>query len=57
MRVTMTYKGVNLPEPLLNEVDAVVKEGKRGFRSRAEFVAEAIRRYLDEMRKQEVGQE
>ncbi len=53
MGVTMSYQGVNLPKPLLKEVDDVVKRGYRGYRSRAEFVADAIRRYLDEITKQE----
>lgn len=52
MGVTM-YKGVRLPIELIDAVDAVVKKGTQGFRSRAEFVATAVRRYLEELERKE----
>ncbi len=36
---------------LLEEIDKVVEAGLMGFRSRAEFVAEATRAYLRDLRR------
>ena len=46
-----TYSSVSLPLSLLEEIDKVLKAGLMGFRSRAEFVAEATRAYLRDLRK------
>jgi len=40
------YTTVRLPKELIDEIDAIVKEGKWGYRTRAEFVKEAIRQQL-----------
>lgn len=40
------YKSVNLPDVLVDQVDAFVRSNTRGYRSRAEVSAEAIRRFL-----------
>ena len=37
------YINVGIPEELVELVDEVWKDSKKGFRSRAEFVLEAIR--------------
>ena len=37
------YTNVAIPEELAHEVDNFVKKSKKGYRSRAEFVIEAIR--------------
>ena len=37
------YTNVAIPEELAKEIDSFVKKSKLGFRSRAEFVVEAIR--------------
>ena len=39
------YVTVRLPKELVNEIDEIV--GTRGYKSRAEFVKEAIRKKLD----------
>ena len=39
----MTYATVRLPESLTNEIDRVLRAEFLGYQSRAEFVAEAIR--------------
>jgi len=43
------YVGVGLPKELIVEVDRLVNRGALGFRSRAEFIADAIRRRLEEI--------
>ena len=43
------YVGVRLPKKLTDEVDALVAQGYLGFRSRAEFIADAIRRRLEDL--------
>jgi metal-responsive CopG/Arc/MetJ family transcriptional regulator len=41
---------VKIPEELMDEVDVLIKEGALGYRSRAEFVSEAIRERLIKVR-------
>jgi len=43
------YVGVRLPKKLTDEIDALVARGHLGFRSRAEFIADAIRRRLEDL--------
>jgi len=43
------YVGVRLPKKLTDEIDALVAEGHLGFRSRAEFIADSIRRRLEDL--------
>jgi len=43
--------------PLLGEIDKILKVGLMGFRSRAEFVAEATRAYLRDLRKMSFEEE
>ena len=43
------YVGVRLPKELISEVDRLVNRKALGFRSRAEFIADAIRRRLEEV--------
>lgn len=50
-RAGRTHSSISLPLPLLEEIDKVVKAGLMGFRSRAEFVAEATRAYLRDTRR------
>lgn len=40
------YTNVAIPEDLAKEIDNFIKKSKLGFRSRAEFVIEAIRQKL-----------
>lgn len=50
-RPVRTHSSVSLPLPLLEEIDKVLEVGLMGFRSRAEFVAEATRAYLRDLRR------
>ncbi len=43
------YTTVRLPKELIQEIDDIIKRGFRGYKSRSEFIKEAIRRRLDEM--------
>ena len=43
------YMPVAIPQELVEIIDSVVKSGKYGYRSRNEFVVEAIRRRLEEL--------
>jgi len=42
----VAYKGVNIPEELMQEIEKVLKKKKHGFTSKAEFVKQAIREKL-----------
>jgi len=44
------YVNVKLPEELSKQVDKLIKDRVLGYRSRGEFVAEATRRLLLEIR-------
>lgn len=43
------YVGVRLPKELIDDVDRLVDRKAMGFRSRAEFIADAIRRRLEQI--------
>ena len=43
------YWGVRLPKKLTDEIDALAAQGHLGFRHRAEFIADAIRRRLEDL--------
>jgi len=43
------YVTVKLPRELAEYIDVVIKERKFGYRSRAEFVAEAVREKLRQL--------
>jgi len=47
LKKRIRYTTVHLPVELLQMVDNVIEEGKYGYSSRAEFVKDAIRRYLE----------
>jgi len=42
----MAYRGVNIPEELMQEIEKVLKKKKYGFTSKAEFIKQAIREKL-----------
>ena len=46
-----SYTTVALPDELIEEVDDIIKQRKRGFTSRGEFTKEAVRKLLDELKK------
>jgi len=41
------YTNIGIPEELAKEIDILIKKLKLGFRSRAEFVTEAIRQKME----------
>jgi len=41
------YVNVSIPSELIDLIDKTWKKGKKGFRSRAEFVLESIREKID----------
>jgi len=43
------YTTVALPDELMSEVDVIVSSKKKGYRSRGELVAEAVRNLLREV--------
>lgn len=45
------YTNLSIPEELIEEVDNFIKTGKRGFSSRAEVVKQALRDFIDKMKK------
>lgn len=49
MRMTKSYVNIKLPEELSNEIDPLIEDRVLGYRSRGEFVAEAVRRLLLEV--------
>lgn len=46
------YVNVKIPVELANEVDKILEKKLLGYRSRAEFVAEAVRDKLIQVKKQ-----
>ncbi len=46
-----TFTTIALPDELIKEIDEVVKTKKLGYRSRPEFIKEAVRRLLGEIKK------
>lgn len=47
--VDPNYLNVRLPKQLIAQVDRIVDRKALGFRSRAEFIADAIRRRLEQI--------
>jgi metal-responsive CopG/Arc/MetJ family transcriptional regulator len=43
------YSTVRLPKELMQEIDDLIKRRVRGYKSRSEFIKEAIRRRLEEV--------
>jgi len=41
---------VNVPKEIVQKIDVLVNEQKHGYRSRSDFVTDAIRRRLDELK-------
>jgi len=44
----MSYRGVNIPEELMREIEKIINKKKYGFTSKAEFIKQAIREKLQE---------
>jgi len=45
----MSYRRVSLPSELIEKIEDMVKSGKYGYKSIAEFVKEACRKRLEEL--------
>ena len=43
------YRSVRLPEELIEQVEDVIKSGKYGYKSIAEFIKSAVREELKEI--------
>lgn len=50
--ICMSYKGVSLPEKLVDDVDDIVKSGKGGYSSRSEFFKDAARTLIKKLKNQ-----
>jgi len=44
------WKTIALPEELVDKVDKMVESKQHGYRSRNEFVTDAVRRRLEELK-------
>ena len=44
------YTTVRIPKELIEEIDNIIKRGIRGYKSRAEFIKEAIRKRSEELK-------
>lgn len=44
------YTTVALPDTLMKDIDRIVKEKKKGYVSRGEFVKEAVRNLLEKVK-------
>ncbi len=44
------YATVRIPELLMQEVDPLIKGGKRGYTSRSDFAKNAVRHLIDEIK-------
>lgn len=42
------YVSVSIPIDMIEQIDKIVKSGKGGYRSRAEFIKDAVRRRLEQ---------
>ena len=42
------YKNIALPNDLIERIDYIIKKSKMGYKSRGEFVKEAVRNLLKE---------
>ncbi len=45
------YKNIALPDDLVERIDSVIKNSKMGYKTRGEFVKEAVRNQLKELSK------
>lgn len=45
------YRNVALPSDLIGRIDSVIKNSKMGYKTRGEFVKEAVRNLLKELAK------
>ena len=45
------YKNIALPDDLIERIDTVIKRSKMGYKTRGEFVKEAVRNSLKELSK------
>ena len=41
---------VSIPESLMSEIDKILEKEKLGYESRPEFIKEAVRKRLEELR-------
>jgi metal-responsive CopG/Arc/MetJ family transcriptional regulator len=51
LSIPKRYVNIKVPEELADEIDKILVDRKLGYRSRAEFIVEATRQRLMEIRK------
>jgi metal-responsive CopG/Arc/MetJ family transcriptional regulator len=44
------FVSVSIPEDLIKEIDKIIGKGKGGYESRPEFIKEAVRKRLEELK-------
>ena len=45
-----SYVNVSIPKTLIDEIDEIIKEKKKGYTSRAELIKDAIRDILEKLK-------
>ncbi len=45
-----SYVNVSIPDTLIEEIDEIIKEKKKGYTSRAELIKDAIRDILEKLK-------
>ncbi|MFP3257452.1 MAG: ribbon-helix-helix protein, CopG family [Euryarchaeota archaeon] len=53
MKQSDKYRSVRLPEELIEKIEDIIKNGNLGYKSKSEFIKEAIREKLDRLKDQE----
>jgi Arc/MetJ-type ribon-helix-helix transcriptional regulator len=53
MKQSDKYRSVRLPEELIEKVEDIIKKGDLGYKSKSEFIKEAIREKLEKIREQQ----
>ncbi len=41
------YTNISLPKDLAEKIDKIIQKSKKGYKTRSEFVKDAVRRLLD----------
>ena len=49
MRINLGYTNIPLPNELVNQIDNEIKHGESGYKTKSEFVKEAVREKLREL--------
>jgi metal-responsive CopG/Arc/MetJ family transcriptional regulator len=44
------YMSISLPKPFIERIDEVIENTELGYKSRPDFIKDAVRRYLEQYR-------